>query len=272
MNEIKRQLKMKIGDTTQHQRNVVRKIQQQNPGYSKTNKSLFPTLISIAVLAATIIFVFSIIGEESTLNTTTSANLPESITMVDSSSGEIVELDYSEYIGFLNYIIENNYGKQEDVLSTLKYKPINNEFSPSYLVTFDCGKAVCASAYISLVDTTISTFAPLGEGRVTSELIYSPNQENVMFLLSNSEKTKQRIVVINLESSGESRIPTLHHEYFSSFSWPITSVQWITDDKVKVTFADLEEPTDKSIKEWEENINKPTKTIEVPLPNRHGAK
>ncbi len=263
MNEIKRQLKMKIGDTTQQQRNVVHKIQQLYPISSKKSKSLLPAVLSIAVFAATLIFVFSIIGEESTLNPTNSANFPDSIIMIDSTSGELVELDYQEYSGFLNYISENNYGKREDVLSTLKYTPIKNELS-SYLVTFDCGKTVCASAYLTLDQK--STMAPLGEGILTSELIYSPNQENVMFLLSNSEKTKQRIVVINFEFRGESRIPSLHHEYFSNYNWPITNVHWLTDNKIKVTVADLEESTDVIIKEWEQDINRPTKTIEVPLP------
>lgn len=264
MNEIKRQLKMKIGDTTQQQRNVVHKIQQLYPISSKKSKSFLPAVVSIVVFAATLIFVFSIIGEETTLNPTNLANLPDSITMIDSTSGELVELNYQEYSGFLNYISENNYGKQEDVLSTLKYTPIVNELS-SYLVTFDCGKAVCASAYLTL-DSQKSTMAPLGEGILTSELIYSPNQENVMFLLSNSEKTKQRTVVINFEFNGESRIPSLHHEYFSNYNWPITNVHWLTDNKIKVTVADLEESTDLNIKEWEQDINRPTKTIEVPLP------
>ncbi|QFF99291.1 hypothetical protein PB01_10895 [Psychrobacillus glaciei] len=262
MNEIKRQLKMKIGDTTQQQRNVVQKIRQHSIQSKKSN-SLVPAIVGIVVLAATLIFVFSVIREKSGFNTS-SASLPDSITMINSSSGEIVELDYVEYSGFLDYIIENNYGKQEDVLSTLKYTPISNKFSSSYLVTFDCGKTVCASAYLTLESKT-STIAPLGEGIVTSEITYSPNQENVMFLLSNSEKTKQRIVIINLGFSGESRIPSLHHKYFSNYNLPITNVQWLTDNKIKVTVADLEESTDEVIKKWEQDINRPTKTIEVPL-------
>lgn len=263
MNEIKRQLKMKIGDTTQQQRNVVQKIRQHSIQSKKSN-SLVPAIVSIVVLAATLIFVFSVIGDKSGFNKS-SANLPDSITMINSSNGEIVELDYVEYSGFLDYITENNYGKQEDVLSTLKYTPIRNKFSSSYLVTFDCGKTVCASAYLTLESKT-STIAPLGEGILTSEITYSPNQENVMFLLSNSEKTKQRIVIINLGFNGESRIPSLHHKYFSNYNLPITTVQWLNDNKIKVTVADLEELNDEAIKKWGRDINRPTKTIEVPLP------
>lgn len=262
MNEIKRQLKMKIGDTTQQQRNVVQKIQEHSIQSKKSN-SMVPAIVSLVVLAATLIFVFSVIGEKSGFNTS-SANLPDSITMINSSSGEIVELDYVEYSGFLDYITENNYGKQEDVLSTLKYTPIKNKLSSSYLVTFDCGKTVCASAYLTLESQT-STLAPLGEGILTSEITYSPNQENVMFLLSNSEKTKQRIVIINLGFNGESRIPALHHKYFSNYNLPISNVQWLTDNKIEVTVADLEESTDEVIKKWVQDIKRPTKTIEVPL-------
>jgi len=247
MNEIKRQLKMKIGDTTQQQRNVVHKIQLQNPIYSKKSKPLFPAIVSIAVFAATLIFVFSMISKES--KHTTSANLPESITMIDPSNGEVIELDYQEYSAFLNYILENNYGKQEDVLSTLKYKPIKNEFSSSYLVTFDCGKAVCASAYLTL-DSQTSTMAPLGEGILTSKLIYSPNQENVMFLLSNSE----------------SRIPTLYHEYFSYYNWPITNIEWITNKKISVTVADIDDNTKELIEQWTQGTEKSTKGFEITLP------
>ncbi|TKI60053.1 hypothetical protein FC756_19705 [Lysinibacillus mangiferihumi] len=263
MNEIKRQLKMKIGDTTQQQRNVVHKIQLQNPTYSKKSKPLFPAIVSIAVFAATLIFVFSMISEKS--KPITSANLPDSIPMIDPSNGEVIELDYQEYSVFLNYILENKYGKQEDVLSTLKYKPIKNEFSSSYLVTFDCGKAVCASAYLTL-DSQTSTMAPLGEGIITSELIYSPNQDNVMFLLSNSEKTKQRIVVINFDSNGESRIPTLYHEYFSYYNWPITNIEWITNKKISVTVADIDDNTKELIEQWTQGTEKSTKGIEITLP------
>ena len=256
---------MKIGDTTQQQRNVVQKIREHSIQSKKSN-AMVPAIVSLVVLAATLIFVFSVIGEKSGF-ITSSANLPDSITMINSSSGEIVELDYFEYSGFLDYITENNYGKQEDVLSTLKYTPIKNKHSSSssYLVTFDCGKTVCASAYLTLESQT-STLAPLGEGILTSEITYSPNQENVMFLLSDSEKTKQRIVIINLGFNGESRIPSLHHKYFSNYNLPITNVQWLTDKKIKVTVADLEESTDEVIKKWEQDINRPTKTIEVPLP------
>ena len=64
MNEIKRQLQMKIGDTTQQQQNVIRKINEQNPMREKKKKPLFPAVASLALLVAICLFVFSFIGEE----------------------------------------------------------------------------------------------------------------------------------------------------------------------------------------------------------------
>ncbi|AMQ06716.1 hypothetical protein [Sporosarcina psychrophila] len=64
MNEIKRQLQMKIGDTAQQQQNVIRKINERYPMREKKKKPLFPAVASLALLVATCLFVFSFIGEE----------------------------------------------------------------------------------------------------------------------------------------------------------------------------------------------------------------
>ncbi|WP_053582514.1 hypothetical protein [Lysinibacillus contaminans] len=68
MNEIKRQLQMKIGDTTQQQRNVIRKINAQHPTRSKKKYVFIPATVSLALLVATCLFVFSFkgVGEPST--------------------------------------------------------------------------------------------------------------------------------------------------------------------------------------------------------------
>lgn len=271
MNEIKQQLKMKIGDTTLHQRNVLGKIQQRYPTQSKKRKSYIPAILSITVLAATLFFVFLVVNDEKTLNHTTSSIPPNSVIMTNSVTGEVIELEHFEYSSFLNYVINGNYGKKEDVLSTLKYIPIQNKHNPAYFITFDCGKEACASAYLVLDNQTLtSTTSPLGEGILSSNFISSPNEENVMFLLSNNEKTKQRIVIINFEFNGESRIPTVNHEYFSSYNWPITDVHWITNNRIEVTFADIEEATEENVKKWVLDLKKSTKTIELPLANRNG--
>ena len=64
MNEIKRQLQMKIGDTTQQQQNVIRRINERHPMYTKKKKSLLPAVASLALLVASCLFVFSLIGEK----------------------------------------------------------------------------------------------------------------------------------------------------------------------------------------------------------------
>lgn len=69
MNEIKRQLKRKIGDTTQHQQHIVRKIHDRYPMYTKKNKPFFTAVVSVALVVATCLFVFSL--KEQELHTTT---------------------------------------------------------------------------------------------------------------------------------------------------------------------------------------------------------
>ena len=65
MNEIKRQLKLKIGDTTKHQQQVVRKIHERDSNYVKKNKTFFSAVVSVALLVATCLFVFSLKEESS---------------------------------------------------------------------------------------------------------------------------------------------------------------------------------------------------------------
>lgn len=64
MNEIKRQLQLKVGDTTQQQQNVIQKISAQYPIRTKKNNAFFPAFISFALLVGACLFVFSYIGEK----------------------------------------------------------------------------------------------------------------------------------------------------------------------------------------------------------------
>ena len=268
MNEIKRQLKLKIGDTTDQQKNVMNKLYKQYPFRSKQKiKILAPIAASIAVLITTIILVFSFNSEEINLIPNNLANPSDTVIMNNYSNGETVELPLYMYNSFLNYVLDNKYGEEEDILSTLQYIDVNTKdtLSNSYIVSFDCGKRSCASAYMSVGEKD-GVMAPLGEGTITSNLIYSPDSENMMFLLSIGDSTKQRIVVINFKSNGESRIPSAYHEYFSYYNWPITNIEWITNKKISVTVADIESNTDELIKQWLQKSDKPSKTFEVTLP------
>lgn len=97
MNEIKRQLKMKIGDTTYQQRNVVDKIQQQSIASAKKKKPFVPVLLSIVVLATTLFFVFSMAKEkemEIHTHTTTNEQIVEMVTVHEiqaTDQGQIVQ-------------------------------------------------------------------------------------------------------------------------------------------------------------------------------------
>lgn len=77
MNEIKRQLKIKIGDTTQHQLHVVQKIHNRYPIHVKKKNAFFPVAVSLMLLVATCLFVFSLKEEES--HTTTMDAVPPSV-------------------------------------------------------------------------------------------------------------------------------------------------------------------------------------------------
>ncbi|WP_102272170.1 RNA polymerase sigma factor [Cytobacillus massiliigabonensis] len=183
------------------------------------------------------------------------------------SNRETIELPVKMFSSFLNYVLENKYVEQEDVLSTLRYIDVKNEttLNKSFIVTFDCGRTACASAFM-IVNEKMQIMTPLGEGTITSELMYSPDNENVMFLLSNADKTKQRIVVINLKSNSQSRIPTANHEYFSYYNWSITNIVWLTNKKISLTVANIEPNSNEAIKQWLQKSDKPTNTIEITLP------
>ncbi|MED3550210.1 hypothetical protein [Cytobacillus praedii] len=279
MNEIKRQLKLKIGDTTEHQKNVIIKLNNQYPFRSKQRiKTLAPITASIAVLITTIILIFSFNSEENYQPPYQSANSLDTFTipnhlnndlvkMKNYLNGETVELPIYMFSSFLDYVKENKYGEQEEVLSALRYIDVKNDttLNKSFVVTFDCGRTACASAFM-IVNEKMQVMTPLGEGTITSDLIYSPDNENVMFLLSNAEKTKQRIVVINFKSNSQSRIPTAYHEYFSYYNWPISNTAWLTNEKISITLAKIESNTNEAIKQWLQKSDKPTHTLEITLP------
>ena len=65
MNEIKRQLKLKIGDTAKHQQQVMRKIHERDSKHVKKNKTFFSAVVSVTLLVAACLFVFSLKEESS---------------------------------------------------------------------------------------------------------------------------------------------------------------------------------------------------------------
>lgn len=87
-----------------------------------------------------------------------------------------------------------------------------------------------------------------------------------MFLLSNADKTKQRIVVINLKSNSQSRIPSANHKYFSYYNWPITNIAWLSNKKISLTVANIETNTNEAVTQWHQKADKPTNTFEITLP------
>lgn len=103
MNEIKRQLQMKIGDTTQQQRNVMRKINEQYPMRAKKKISFFPAAVGLVLLVATCLFVFSIIGEDE-LNTSNMNAMSTPITE------EQKQQYYQQYVEIVEKAMERKIG------------------------------------------------------------------------------------------------------------------------------------------------------------------
>ncbi len=95
MNEIKRQLQMKIGDTAQQQRNVMQKINEQYPMREKKKNSFFTVAASLALLVATCLFVFSFIGEEE-LSTSTMNAVP--IPIAEEKGSTLSTFDVNEVL------------------------------------------------------------------------------------------------------------------------------------------------------------------------------
>lgn len=116
MNEIKRQLQMKIGDTAQQQRNVMQKINEQYPMREKKKKSFFTVAASLALLVATCLFVFSFIGEEELSTSTMNAvpipmagefNMKEVLTPI---TEEQKQQYYQQYVEIVEKVIEKKIG------------------------------------------------------------------------------------------------------------------------------------------------------------------
>ena len=92
MNEIKSQLKMKIGDTTNHQQKVVDKISLQSTVTAKINKPFVPVLLSIIVVAATLFFIFSMSKEKKMeIHTTANEQIVEMVTIKEGQAQGQIE-------------------------------------------------------------------------------------------------------------------------------------------------------------------------------------
>lgn len=115
MNEIKRQLKRKIGDTTQHQQHVVRKIHDRDLVHKKNN-IFFPAVVSIALLVATCLFVFSL--KEPAPHTTTLDVVPTPVVEEIENSIEVQtplteeqkQQYYAQYVEIVDEVADKKLG------------------------------------------------------------------------------------------------------------------------------------------------------------------
>ena len=122
MNDIKRQLKLKIGDTTQHQQQVVRKIHDRYPRKAKKNNIFFPAAVSVALLVATCLFVFSLKEEPS--HTTTLDAVPTPIVEEIENPIEVQtplteeqkQQYYAQYVEIVNKAMDRKLGMGTEVV------------------------------------------------------------------------------------------------------------------------------------------------------------
>lgn len=120
MNEIKRQLQMKIGDTTQQQQNVIRRINEKHPLYTRKKKPFFPAVASLVLLVASCLFIFSLIGEKElstpTMNTGQAPSAAENEMTFDRNevlapvTDEQKQQYYQQYIEIVEKAMEKKTG------------------------------------------------------------------------------------------------------------------------------------------------------------------
>jgi len=120
VNEIKRQLKMKIGDTTQQRQNVMRKINEQYPMRTKKKKIFLHAVFGLALLMTTCLFVFSLIAEDeldtSTMNAVTIPISEEEVRTVERNeiltpiTEEQKQQYHQQYVEIVEKLMEKKVG------------------------------------------------------------------------------------------------------------------------------------------------------------------
>ena len=116
MNEIKRQLKLKVGDTTQHQQHVVQKIHDRYPTHAKKNKTFFTAAVSVAFLVATCLFVFSLKEEPShtitldTVPTPVAEEIESPVEVQTPLTEEQKQQYYAQYVEIVDQVMDKKLG------------------------------------------------------------------------------------------------------------------------------------------------------------------
>ena len=183
MNEIKRQLQLKIGDTTQQQQNVIEKMNKRYNMQTKKKNSFFPVVISIALFVGTCLFAITYIGDEksntSTTNTVTPPIKEDKVNEIDTNkiptplTEEQKQQYYEQYEEIMEKVTEKKLGlglevapieyfKESDWVEPAEYEKMVNGIVEDFLAT-EREKKAALSRYLeeTVTNTNGETTKPI---------------------------------------------------------------------------------------------------------------
>lgn len=175
MNEIKRQLQLKIGDTTQQQRNVKEKINKHHLKHTKKRNAFFPVVISLALLVGMCLLAFTYIGDGSNTATHDTVLTPveeEQINKLDTNeiptplTEEQKQQYYEQYKEIMDKVNEKKLGlglevapmesfKESDWVEPIDYEKMVNGIVEDFLAT-EREKKAKLSRYLEETVTNIN--------------------------------------------------------------------------------------------------------------------
>lgn len=280
MNEVKRQLNKKMGDTSQRVDKIMNQVNQKKHKNKKaTNKLYYITLASFVAVLVAIMLVMNPFAPNET--NTASPKLPTPDKPIATPNNEGPTNSSEEQISFLN--VQTNEQEQLSVTALpfidslqptteledfeLTYEPLfTTENGELGVFHFYCGDFNCQLAFV-LRDGKNITAGPTVSGSITS-FKRSPNLEKVIIALRYIEPTEHGSTVersmlqILHPVTMQTELPTSNEVYFSEFFYPVTYYDWVDDKTIQVEAANISDGDTETVLTWQGG-NRPTKTIEV---------
>lgn len=211
MNEIEKQLRAKIGDTTAAERRIQQRVLQREKSHKKSFRIWWA--VPLVVLGA-LLFVTINMQKDTAMNET----VVQTKTMTNLETGETKQVTENFYDELLQYA---NNGKE----TALYFTP--SAYFDGFYVTTKCGEPFC-ELVMGMQQTYTDHLAAYGKAAVVDEQL-SPDKKLLLTMLNTNEG--QRLVFIDVRFLNE---PPEMNEMFHD----LVAATWQSNTKLLLQFKD----------------------------------
>ncbi|MFJ7935922.1 hypothetical protein [Sporosarcina sp. NPDC096371] len=183
------------------------------------------------------------------------------------SQGFAFSIPFSSIPIYEDYLQEQSDRKVEIERTSFELLPFNSSDGGKYgVLTYNCGVKLCSSLLVKLSNTFTSI--ELGYGMLM-DMKQSPTLKSAVFRYGVNEGNvvlRNNMIPVNLEKMVllNPVSKELSNEYIEYATWPITEYKWISEQKISMRVADVQDSEYDSLLTWSSGSKK-TKEIEIEL-------